>query len=252
MHLYAGQEAVAVGCLRAPDRRATTWSALTAATVTALLRAAICRAMMKEIYGRRDGLCKGKGGSMHIADLRQGHARRQRDRRRRPAACRSAPRIACRSCAATGTVSVSPSAVTAAATRARCSRAMNMAVVLQGAGDLRVRGQRLQRAHRRRLRGGLEGHSPHAHAPSACPPRRSTAATSSRCTRVCRGACSKDARAGGGPAADRSNHHALLRALRRRPAVATARRTRSQRQRETMDCLKPLSGTAWKPEAGWL
>jgi acetoin:2,6-dichlorophenolindophenol oxidoreductase subunit alpha len=26
------------------------------------------KAMMKEIYGRRDGLCKGRGGSMHIAD----------------------------------------------------------------------------------------------------------------------------------------------------------------------------------------
>ena len=27
---------------------------------------------MKEIYGRRDGLCKGKGGSMHIADITVG------------------------------------------------------------------------------------------------------------------------------------------------------------------------------------
>ncbi len=29
-------------------------------------------AMMKEIYGRRDGLCGGKGGSMHIADMSKG------------------------------------------------------------------------------------------------------------------------------------------------------------------------------------
>ena len=28
--------------------------------------------MMKEIYGRADGLCAGKGGSMHIADLSKG------------------------------------------------------------------------------------------------------------------------------------------------------------------------------------
>jgi pyruvate dehydrogenase E1 component alpha subunit len=28
--------------------------------------------MMKEIYGRADGLCKGKGGSMHIADFAKG------------------------------------------------------------------------------------------------------------------------------------------------------------------------------------
>src|SRR3546814_16886863 len=30
------------------------------------------KGMMKEIYGRRDGLCKGRGGSMHIADLSVG------------------------------------------------------------------------------------------------------------------------------------------------------------------------------------
>ena len=28
--------------------------------------------MMAEIYGREDGLCKGKGGSMHIADVDKG------------------------------------------------------------------------------------------------------------------------------------------------------------------------------------
>jgi acetoin:2,6-dichlorophenolindophenol oxidoreductase subunit alpha len=30
------------------------------------------RAMMHEIFGRKDGLCGGKGGSMHIADLEKG------------------------------------------------------------------------------------------------------------------------------------------------------------------------------------
>ena len=25
--------------------------------------------MMKELYGKADGLCKGKGGSMHVADM---------------------------------------------------------------------------------------------------------------------------------------------------------------------------------------
>ena len=28
--------------------------------------------MMAEIYGKKDGLCAGKGGSMHIADLEVG------------------------------------------------------------------------------------------------------------------------------------------------------------------------------------
>ena len=41
---------------------------------------------MAEIYGKRTGLCHGKGGSMHIADLDAGNARRERHRRRRPAA----------------------------------------------------------------------------------------------------------------------------------------------------------------------
>src|SRR5262249_19080066 len=30
------------------------------------------RLMMAEIYGREDGLCKGRGGSMHIADFSRG------------------------------------------------------------------------------------------------------------------------------------------------------------------------------------
>ena len=28
--------------------------------------------MMKELYGKADGLCKGKGGSMHVADMNVG------------------------------------------------------------------------------------------------------------------------------------------------------------------------------------
>ena len=30
------------------------------------------RSMMSEIFGKADGACKGKGGSMHIADLSKG------------------------------------------------------------------------------------------------------------------------------------------------------------------------------------
>ena len=30
------------------------------------------KAMMKEIFAKRDGLCGGKGGSMHIADFDRG------------------------------------------------------------------------------------------------------------------------------------------------------------------------------------
>ena len=44
----------------------------TAATAIASPRAATLDGMMHEIFGRKDGLCGGKGGSMHIADLSKG------------------------------------------------------------------------------------------------------------------------------------------------------------------------------------
>ena len=50
----------------------TTSRARTAATGTASRRGATSTAMMAEIYGREDGLCKGRGGSMHIADFSRG------------------------------------------------------------------------------------------------------------------------------------------------------------------------------------
>ncbi|GIR72316.1 MAG: hypothetical protein CM15mP74_35670 [Halieaceae bacterium] len=34
--------------------------------------------MMKELFGSSEGLCKGKGGSMHVADIDKGHFGRQR------------------------------------------------------------------------------------------------------------------------------------------------------------------------------
>ena len=71
VHLYAGEEAIAAGVFAhlAPT---TTSPARTAATATPSPRAATCTAMMAEIYGKSDGLCHGKGGSMHIADLDKG------------------------------------------------------------------------------------------------------------------------------------------------------------------------------------
>ena len=127
VHLYAGEEAVGRRRLHAPERRATTSPAPIAATATASPRAATSTAMMAEIYGRKDGLCNGKGGSMHIADLSQGHARRQRHRRRRPAA--RLRRGADREDAARPAASASPSSATAPPTRARSSRAFNLAAI---------------------------------------------------------------------------------------------------------------------------
>ena len=70
-HLYAGQEAVAVGvCTPLTD------SDYIVSTHRGhghcIAKGCDIGGMMKEIYGRRDGLCKGKGGSMHIADVTKG------------------------------------------------------------------------------------------------------------------------------------------------------------------------------------
>jgi len=71
VHLYAGEEASAVGvCLElgAHDYIASTHRG----HGHCIAKGCDPRAMMKEIFGRTDGLCGGKGGSMHIADLSKG------------------------------------------------------------------------------------------------------------------------------------------------------------------------------------
>lgn len=70
-HLYAGQEAVAVGVctdLTDEDYIVSTHRG----HGHCIAKGCDITGMMKEIYGRRDGLCKGKGGSMHIADFDKG------------------------------------------------------------------------------------------------------------------------------------------------------------------------------------
>ena len=70
-HLYAGQEAVAVGVcqlLTDDDKIVSTHRG----HGHCLAKGCDVIGMMKEIYGRADGLCKGKGGSMHIADIDKG------------------------------------------------------------------------------------------------------------------------------------------------------------------------------------
>ena len=70
-HLYSGQEAVAVGvCEHLSD---ADWIASThRGHGHCIAKGCDVIGMMLEIYGRRDGLCKGKGGSMHIADMSKG------------------------------------------------------------------------------------------------------------------------------------------------------------------------------------
>ncbi len=70
-HLYAGQEAVAVGvCEQLSD--ADYIVSTHRGHGHCIAKGCDVGGMMKEIYGRRDGLCHGKGGSMHIADVTKG------------------------------------------------------------------------------------------------------------------------------------------------------------------------------------
>jgi acetoin:2,6-dichlorophenolindophenol oxidoreductase subunit alpha len=71
VHLYAGEEASAVGvCMHLTDidRIASTHRG----HGHCIAKGCDVPRMMNEIYGRKDGLCGGKGGSMHIADLSKG------------------------------------------------------------------------------------------------------------------------------------------------------------------------------------
>jgi acetoin:2,6-dichlorophenolindophenol oxidoreductase subunit alpha len=71
VHLYSGQEASAVGvCMNLRDED---WIGSThRGHGHCIAKGVDVRGMMHEIYGKRDGLCGGKGGSMHIADLEKG------------------------------------------------------------------------------------------------------------------------------------------------------------------------------------
>ncbi len=71
VHLYAGEEASAVGiCQNLTD--ADTISSTHRGHGHCIAKGCDPRLMMLELYGRAEGLCGGKGGSMHIADLSKG------------------------------------------------------------------------------------------------------------------------------------------------------------------------------------
>ena len=70
-HLYCGQEAVAVGVCEHLDNEDKIVSTHRGHG-HCLAKGCDVNGMMKEIWGSREGLCKGKGGSMHIADVDQG------------------------------------------------------------------------------------------------------------------------------------------------------------------------------------
>lgn len=71
IHLYSGEEAVAVGiCENLTDKDYIT--STHRGHGHCIAKGCDIHAMMLEIFGKDDGLCRGKGGSMHIADLDKG------------------------------------------------------------------------------------------------------------------------------------------------------------------------------------
>ena len=71
VHLYAGEEASAVGVCMHLDQRDTIASTHRGHG-HCIAKGVDVKEMMAEIYGKVTGSCRGKGGSMHIADLSKG------------------------------------------------------------------------------------------------------------------------------------------------------------------------------------
>ncbi len=71
VHLYAGEEAIAVGvCALLTERDHIT--STHRGHGHCIAKGMEINAMMAELYGKASGACKGKGGSMHIADVDRG------------------------------------------------------------------------------------------------------------------------------------------------------------------------------------
>ena len=71
VHLYAGEEAVAVGiCAHLADTDYMT--STHRGHGHCMAKGVDVRGMMAELFGKATGICKGKGGSMHIADMDKG------------------------------------------------------------------------------------------------------------------------------------------------------------------------------------
>ncbi len=71
VHLYAGEEASAIGfCMHLGKRDYI--ASTHRGHGHCIAKGCDVRGMMLEIFGKQDGICGGKGGSMHIADLETG------------------------------------------------------------------------------------------------------------------------------------------------------------------------------------
>ena len=74
MHLYCGQEAVSTGVirhLRQSDYICSTYRD----HVHALSKGVPAKNIMAELYGKKTGICRGQGGSMHMFSAEHGLVR---------------------------------------------------------------------------------------------------------------------------------------------------------------------------------
>src|SRR3954467_11768319 len=71
VHLSIGQEAVAVGVCQALRRTDIVFGTYRSHALY-LAKGGDMKAMIAELYGKQTGCCKGKGGSMHLADVAHG------------------------------------------------------------------------------------------------------------------------------------------------------------------------------------
>ena len=71
VHLSIGQEAISVGVCEALEPRDIVFGTYRSHALY-LAKGGDLKAMIAELYGRQTGCCRGKGGSMHLADTRRG------------------------------------------------------------------------------------------------------------------------------------------------------------------------------------
>ena len=81
LHLYSGEEAIAAGVMSVlePDDYISSHHRGHGHLIA---KGGDTKRMFAELFGKVDGFCRGKGGSMHIADMRSRHAGSQRHRGR--------------------------------------------------------------------------------------------------------------------------------------------------------------------------
>ena len=224
----------------------TTSPARTAATATAWPRAPRSTACSPSCSARRPGYCRGKGGSMHIADQRAATWARTPSSAAAPAS-RPAPPFGA-SMRGTGQVAVCFFG-DGALGPGPALRGHEHGVALEAARGLRLREQPLQRVHALprddggracRARRGVRH-------PGA---RRSTARTCARCTRP-RPRSSSAARRGDGPVVARVRDLPLLRPprRRRRPRLLPLREEEEawRSERDPLELLRRRGSSSRRP-----